>query len=114
MIKWTKAFFFLCDYTMCVYCSQVIKRNKTKTKDDKIETCNPFTCPIKHFFNLVSMRLQEKTIPQKIMKETYAEFSTRTKQSMLRFSSEVMDKIIDSMPKGINMVIAAKGQIIKY
>ena len=61
------------------------------------------------------MCLQENAISQKITKETYAEFSERTKQPMLSFSSEVIDnKITDSIPKRINMVIAAKGQRIKY
>ena len=88
------------------------KSNKTKPKYNEIEMCNHLTCSIEHFFNLANMCLQENAISQKITKETYAE---RTKQHMLSFSSEVIDnKIIDSMPKRINIVIAAKGQRIKY
>ena len=41
------------------------------------------------------MRFQEGNILLKITKETYVEFSERTKQSILSFSSEVTHKIID-------------------
>ena len=90
------------------------KRNKTKTKDGNIETCNHFTCPIEDFLNLVNICLQDNISSERITKESCSKLSARNKQPMLSFSSEITDnKIIHSMPKRTNIVIV-KGQGIKY
>ena len=114
----SKIFLFYFRVTICSVCLLLIgkeKRNKTKTKDGNIETCNHFTCPIEHFLNLVNICLQDNATSERITKESYSKLSERNKQPMLSFSSEIIDnKIIHSMPKRANIVIALKGQRIKY
>ena len=48
------------------------------------------------------------------MQETKYEFIERVQNLLLAYSHERVDNLILSMPKRINMVIAAKGQRIKY
>jgi hypothetical protein len=51
---------------------------------------------------------------KKITRESVEEFSQRVRKTMQSFSTEEIDKIIDSMDKHITAVIKAHGQRIKY
>ena len=69
---------------------------------------------IENFFDLVVQRLNNEAIEKDITDETFQSFSERLKRSMLSFPVKVIDKIISTMDKRINMVLKAKGQRIKY
>ena len=70
--------------------------------------------PIENIFNQVSMILQNQVVEQNITKETLSEFSARVKDTLIKFDSEKINKMIDSMPKRLNDVLKAKGQQINY
>ena len=64
-----------------------------KVKVFSISPRSPDLNRIKNFFILVNVCLREDVISLKItFAETFAEFSERTKQTMLSFSSKAIDK----------------------
>ena len=69
---------------------------------------------IENVFNLVVQKLNNEAIEKGITDETFQSFSERLKRSMLSFPVKVIDKIISTMDKRINMVLKAKGQRIKH
>ena len=75
---------------------------------------SPDLNPIENFFNLVGKQLRKESIDKAITKETFDEFSNRIKKCMLDFKSSEIDKIIETMEKRLGMVVARKGQRIKY
>ena len=80
----------------------------------KIPPRSPDLNPIENFFNLVVQKLNNEAIEKDITDETFQSFSERVKRCMLSFPVKVIDKIISTMEKRINMVLKAKGQRIKY
>lgn len=80
----------------------------------KIPPRSPDLNPIENFFALVTKQLRSQVIERKIEKETFEEFVKRVKSTMVNFSVEKINKIIESMSKRINMVVAEKGCRIKY
>ena len=88
--------------------------NKLGAKVFKIPARSPDLNPIENFFNSVSMKLSNDAIEKQITRESLDEFSQRVKKTMQSFSSEEIDKIIDSMDKRITAVVKGRGQRIKY
>jgi hypothetical protein len=88
--------------------------NKVGAKVFKIPARSPDLNPIENFFNSVSMKLNNDAIEKKITRESVDEFSQCVRKTMQSFSTEEIDKIIDSMDKRITAVIKACGQRIKY
>ena len=87
---------------------------KVGAKVFRIPARSPDLNPIENFFHLVSVKLNNDAIEKKITKESIQEFSSRVRESMQNFSSDEMDKIIDSMDKRITAVAKVHGQRIKY
>ena len=69
---------------------------------------------IDKFFNLVVQQLNNEAIEKDIVDETFQSFSEQVKRCMLSFPVEVINKIISTMDKRINMFLKAKRQRIKY
>ena len=88
--------------------------DKEKIKLFKIPARSPDLNPIENFFHLASEKLKDDAVELNITKESFTEFCTRVEKTMFGFSVELIDKIIDTMPKRVDMVIAGKGQRIKY
>ena len=80
----------------------------------KIPPRSPDLNPIENFFHTLTVRLNNDAIERQITRENFTELSRRVKVTMLDFSSEEIDKIIDSMDKTITAVIKRKGQRTKY
>ena len=80
----------------------------------KITPRSPDLNPIENFFNLVVQKLKNETIEKNITDETFQSFPERVKRCMLSFPVNVIDKIISTMDKRINMALKAKGRGIKY
>lgn len=75
---------------------------------------SPDLNPIENFFHLIKILLKKEAIAKNITAETIGEFNTRVKDNLRRFPVNTINKIIDSMPKRIDMVLKAKGRRIKY
>ena len=75
---------------------------------------SPDLNPIENFFHLVSVKLRNNTIDHNITDETFEQFSQRVKLIMEDYDVLKINKIIDSMPKRIAMVLKGKGIRIKY
>ena len=75
---------------------------------------SPDLNPIENVFNLVGVALSEQTIERQVTRETEDEFEARIVDLIMSFPSADIDKIIDTMPKRIDLIIEAKGQRIRY
>ena len=48
------------------------------------------------------------------MEETIEEFTQRVSSNLQSFDSGIIDTIIETMPKRLDMILKARGQRIKY
>ena len=58
--------------------------------------------------------LRKQVIEENIVRETYDEFVTRVRETMLNFSIPKIDRIIESMDKRITLIMESKGCRMKY
>ena len=70
--------------------------------------------PIENLFHLIKRQLNKDAIARNMTKETFEEFATRVKHTIINFDKNQIDKIIESMSKRIEMIICKKGNRIKY
>jgi transposase len=75
---------------------------------------SPDLNPIENVFHNVKRQLQDDALSKRITKETYSQFCTRVKVTLLNYLPDILDRTIESMDKRIDMVIKSKGQHIKY
>ena len=87
---------------------------KVGAKVFKIPARSPDLNPIENFFNIIAMKLNNDAVENQITRESINEFSLWVKETMQSFSSDHIDKIIDSMDKRITAVIKGRGQRTKY
>ena len=80
----------------------------------KIPARSPDLNPIENVFHNIRKKLSKDALEQKIEKETYEEFCRRVRKTILEYSSTIIDRTIDSMPKRIDMVLKNKGLRTKY
>ncbi len=69
---------------------------------------------IKNLFHYAKRQLKVDAIEKKITHERYNEFFDRVKDTMKSTQVTILDNIISSMPKRIDLVIKSRGQRIKY
>ena len=74
---------------------------------------SPDLNPIENFFHSISVKINEESLNNIIMHETFQEFSERVKRIIVNYPTLKINKIIDNMDKRINMIIQHKGQRIK-
>ena len=67
---------------------------------------------IRNFFKLVQSKLHKEALDQNISQETFHQFSTRVKETIMSYPIETIGKIIES--SRISKVIKSKGQRLKY
>lgn len=75
---------------------------------------SPDLNPIENIFHIIKRKLQSDAIEQNITYESYWDFKERIKQTFSAISPKLIDKTIASMSTRIDLVIASKGQCIKY
>lgn len=75
---------------------------------------SPDLNPIENMFHLIRKQLKEDAIKQSIQHETYKEFSQRVHTTITNFPKDIINRTIESMKKRIEMVVASKGERIKY
>jgi len=80
----------------------------------RIPPRSPDLNPIENFFGIISKHLQKQAVKDNITHETFQEFSTRVKDTMMSYPVDKINKIIESMDRRIQAVINKKGMRIKY
>ena len=80
----------------------------------KIAAGSPNLNPIKNNFHLIGKKFREDAVTRNLTKETFKQFPKRIIQILLAFRIDVIDKIIESMPRGISNAIKCQGQRTKY
>ena len=75
---------------------------------------SPDINPIENFFHLVKKQLNRDALEQNIMQESYRQFSDHVKETILNFPVAIIDNMIESMDKRMNMIIRKKGQRLQY
>ena len=70
--------------------------------------------PVENFSHLINIELKKDTISRHIQSESFEQFSARVRRIIMKFPSEKIDKIFDSMDKRIGLVMKANGSRIKY
>ena len=69
---------------------------------------------MKKRFHLIDKKLWENAISRNLTKETFRKTSKRIIHTVLAFPTDVIDKTIEPIPKGIDNVIKCQGQRTKY
>ena len=75
---------------------------------------SPDINPIENFFKLVKDRLRKDAIMNNITWESFPAFSKRVTETILSMDKAVIDKIIESMNKRMDLIISKKGGKTKY
>ena len=75
---------------------------------------SPDMNPIENVFHLTKRRLRKEAVLEGITHEQYNKSVCRVKRTLKSTSIDLIDNIIGSMNKRMDMVIKAKGQRIKY
>ena len=70
--------------------------------------------PIQNVFNIGESKLREQAVRKNITKETFDQFVVRARDILMSTPITVIDKIIDTMPKRMKMIIQKKGGRLKY
>ena len=71
----------------------------------KIPPRLPDLNPIENLFALVTKTLRKQVIEENIVRETYDEFVTRVRETMVNFNIPKIDRIIESMDKRITLKV---------
>ena len=69
---------------------------------------------IENLFNLIECDLEDEAIKQNVTKESFEQFTERVLRAFNNISIEEVDKLIISMARRIEAVLASKGYITKY
>jgi len=80
----------------------------------KIPPRSPDLNPIENFFHLAKKKLKAQAIEQKIMRETFEEFSRRVKKTMAEYPVEEINRIIESMNGRVEKILKSGGERSKY
>ena len=65
-------------------------------------------------FHLVGNQLGNDAIGKNISKETFEQRCWRIRKSLLNFSPAIISRTTESMNKGVDGIIASKGEKTKY
>ena len=80
----------------------------------RIPPRSPDLNPIENFFHLVTQKLHNDALKKNIIKETKEEFEQRIKNTVMGFNISTINKIIETMPKRVNLILKYKGKRLKY
>ena len=70
--------------------------------------------PIENMFNIARRKLKEQAVAEKITRKTFEKFFVSIVETLKKFSIEIIDKIIESIPKRTKMIVKSKVKGIKY
>ena len=80
----------------------------------RIPPRSPDLNPIENFFHLVTQKLHNDALKKNIIKETKEDFEQRIKNTVMGFNISTINKIIQTMPKRVNLILKHKGKKLKY
>lgn len=80
----------------------------------KIPARSPDINCIENVFHKMRKAIQKDAITRNIQKESFRQFQARCARIIRNFDSSYIDKVIESMPKRIDLIIKRKGQRIRY
>ena len=75
---------------------------------------SPDLNPIENMFHIVKAHLTQQAIQQNIEVETKDEFQQRVLSTLQNFSPHIINKTIESMEKRLRLIVACKGNRLKY
>ena len=75
---------------------------------------SPDLNPIEKLFNLVEAHLNSQAIDNNIESETKEKFQQRVLNTLINFPPHIINKTIESMERRLKMIIACKGNRLKY
>ena len=75
---------------------------------------SPDCNPCENIFNFAKMKLHNDALEQNITQETFEEYSSRIRQTLLNLPIEYIDKTIDTMDRRMSLIIKGRGKRIKY
>ncbi len=75
---------------------------------------SPDLNPIENFFHIVKKQLKRQAIERNLTWESYSDFVKRVKKTMEESSVHVINKIISTMNKRIDLIIKHKGERLRY
>lgn len=87
---------------------------RAKAKVFRIPARSPDINPIENFFHQMTCKLEQDAFENHITRETKEEFAERIKKTMAEFPVNRINKLIESMPRRVRLVIKAKGRRIRY
>ena len=87
---------------------------RAKAKVFRIPARSPDINPIENFFHQMTCKLEQDAFEKHITRETKEEFAERIKKTMAEFPVNRINKLIESMPRRVRLVIKAKGRRIRY
>lgn len=80
----------------------------------KIPARSPDINCIENVFHAMRKAIQRDAVTRNIQKESFRQFQARCQRIIRDFDASYINKVIESMPKRINLVIKRKGQRIRY
>jgi len=80
----------------------------------KLPARSPDLNPIENFFHLVKRKLRQEAVQKQITKESVDDFCARICSCLQNFPVKVIDNLIDSMEKRVNLVLKCNGRRTKY
>lgn len=83
-------------------------------KQFSIPPRSPDVNPIENFFHIIRNKLHEDALSQHTVKEDFATFSTRVRDTICSYPTDIIDKTIESMGERMDLIIAGKGHRTKY
>ena len=80
----------------------------------QIPARSPDLNAIENLFHLAGKNLNKNAINRNITTKTMEQFADRVHCTLMSLKPELIDKIIETMPKGIDLIIKNRGSRIKY
>ena len=75
---------------------------------------SPDLNPIENVFNIVGSMLRKDAVKKRIEVETFVQFKKRVIRSLKSIPTPMIDNIITSMPKRLDLIISNGGQRLRY
>ena len=75
---------------------------------------SPDLNPIENLFNQLRRRIKQESLVKNIVQESKEEFTHRVKGYLESYDIGRIDRLIESMPNRVRLVLKAKGQRIRY
>jgi len=69
---------------------------------------------IENLFNITKAQLQKQALDKNITRESRTQYTLRIQQLLESFSIDVVNKLVDSLPNRMNLLIKTNGTRLRY